>query len=99
MVKEITAKEVQEALAQGQILKVIDVREVEEVQEGHIPGVIHMPLGLLEFRMHELNKNEPYIIVCRSGARSGRAAQFLESQGFDVTNMIGGMLAWEGEVQ
>jgi len=99
MMKEITAKEVQEALAQGQTLKVIDVREVEEVQEGHIPGVIHMPLGLLEFRMHELNKNEPYIIVCRSGARSGRATQFLESQGFDVTNMIGGMLAWEGEVQ
>jgi len=99
MMKEITAKEVQEALAQGQTLKVIDVREVEEVQEGHIPGVIHMPLGLLEFRMHELNKNEPYIIVCRSGARSGRATQFLESQGFDVTNMVGGMLAWEGEVQ
>ncbi|WP_409370568.1 rhodanese-like domain-containing protein [Lysinibacillus sp. 38-6] len=97
--KEILAKEVQEALAQGQTLKLIDVREVEEVQEGHIPGVIHMPLGLLEFRMHELNKNEPYIIVCRSGARSGRATQFLESQGFDVTNMVGGMLAWEGEVQ
>ncbi len=99
MMKEILAKEVQEALAQGQTLKLIDVREVEEVQEGHIPGVIHMPLGLLEFRMHELNKNEPYIIVCRSGARSGRATQFLESQGFDVTNMVGGMLAWEGEVQ
>lgn len=99
MMKEILAKEVQEALAQGQTLKLIDVREVEEVQEGHIPGVIHMPLGLLEFRMHELNINEPYIIVCRSGARSGRATQFLESQGFDVTNMVGGMLAWEGEVQ
>lgn len=99
MMKEILAKEVQEALAQGQTLKLIDVREVEEVQEGHIPGVIHMPLGLLEFRMHELNKNEPYIIVCRSGARSGRATQFLESQGFDVTNLVGGMLAWEGEVQ
>lgn len=99
MMKEILAKEVQEALAQGQTLKLIDVREVEEVQEGHIPGVIHMPLGLLEFRMHELSKNEPYIIVCRSGARSGRATQFLESQGFDVTNMVGGMLAWEGEVQ
>ena len=97
--KEIAVKEVQEALAQGQNLKLIDVREVEEVQEGHIPGVIHMPLGLLEFRMHELNKNESYIIVCRSGARSGRATQFLESQGFDVTNMVGGMLAWEGEVQ
>lgn len=97
--KEIAAKEVQEALVQGETLKLIDVREVDEVQEGHIPGVIHIPLGLLEFRMHELNKNETYIMVCRSGARSGRATQFLESQGFDVTNMVGGMLAWEGEVR
>ncbi|MFJ5792270.1 rhodanese-like domain-containing protein [Lysinibacillus sp. NPDC093197] len=97
--KEIAVKEVQEALAQGKTLKLIDVREVDEVQEGHIPGVIHIPLGLLEFRMHELNKNETYIMVCRSGARSGRATQFLESQGFDVTNMVGGMLAWEGEVR
>jgi rhodanese-related sulfurtransferase len=98
-VKEIAAKEVQEALAHGQTLKLLDVREVDEVQEGHIPGVIHIPLGLLEFRTHELNKNESYIMVCRSGARSGRATQFLESQGFDVTNMVGGMLAWEGEVR
>ncbi|OEC03676.1 rhodanese domain protein [Lysinibacillus sphaericus] len=97
--KEISAKEVQQALANGQMLKIIDVREVDEVQAGHIPGMMNMPLGLLEFRMHELNKNESYIIVCRSGARSGRATQFLESQGFDVTNMVGGMLAWEGEVQ
>lgn len=97
--KEISAKEVQQALADGQMLKIIDVREVDEVQAGHIPGMMNMPLGLLEFRMHELNKNESYIIVCRSGARSGRATQFLESQGFDVTNMVGGMLAWEGEVQ
>ena len=97
--KEISAKEVQQALADGQMLKIIDVREVDEVQAGHIPGMMNMPLGLLEFRMHELNKNEPYIIVCRSGARSGRATQFLASQGFDVTNMVGGMLAWEGEVQ
>ena len=37
--------------------------------------------------------------VCRSGGRSGRATQFLESQGYDVTNMTGGMLAWEGETQ
>lgn len=38
-------------------------------------------------------------MVCRSSARSGRATQYLEDRGFDVTNMIGGMLAWEGEVQ
>lgn len=97
--KEISAKDVQKDLGQGQALNLIDVREVDEVEAGHIPGTLHIPLGLLEFRMNELSKNESYIIVCRSGARSGRATQFLESQGFDVANMVGGMLAWEGEVQ
>ncbi|MGE7694848.1 rhodanese-like domain-containing protein [Lysinibacillus sp. NPDC094177] len=97
--KEVSVKEVQQALEQGQALHLIDVREVDEVEAGHIPGIIHIPLGLLEFRMHELNKNESYIMVCRSGGRSGSATQFLESQGFDVSNMVGGMLAWEGEVK
>ncbi len=97
--KEILAKEVQQALEQGQPIHLIDVREVDEVEAGHIPGIIHIPLGLLEFRMHELNKNESYVVICRSGGRSGQAAQFLESHGFDVTNMVGGMLAWNGEVE
>lgn len=97
--KEISTKEVQQALEQGQAIKLIDVREVDEVESGHIPGMIHIPLGLLEFRMHELNKNDSYVIVCRSGGRSGRATQILESQGFEVSNMVGGMLAWDGEVQ
>ncbi|WP_249664130.1 rhodanese-like domain-containing protein, partial [Lysinibacillus sp. D4B1_S16] len=65
----------------------------------HIPGIIHIPLGLLEFRVQDLNKDEPYIIVCRSGACSSRAAEILEGKGFNVSNMVGGMLSWEGEVQ
>ena len=95
--KEITAKELEQKLANGETLNILDVREVDEVTEGKIPGIIHIPLGLVEFRMNELSKSEPYYVVCRSGGRSGRATQFLESQGYDVTNMIGGMLAWEGE--
>ncbi|KMY33882.1 rhodanese domain protein [Lysinibacillus xylanilyticus] len=97
--KEISTKEVQQALEQGQAINLVDVREVDEVESGHIPGIIHIPLGLLEFRMHELNKNESYVMVCRSGGRSGSATQFLESQGFNVSNMVGGMLAWDGEVK
>ncbi|QFG01067.1 rhodanese-like domain-containing protein [Psychrobacillus glaciei] len=97
--KEITAKEVEQKIANGEVLKIIDVREVDEVAAGKIPSIIHIPLGLLEFRMNELSKTEPYIMVCRSGGRSGRATQFLADQGFDVTNMTGGMLAWEGKVR
>lgn len=49
--------------------------------------------------MHELDKNKPYIMICRSGGRSGQATAFLQSQGYDVTNMTGGMLDWAGEVK
>lgn len=97
--KTITTTEVQEKLAAGEQLHLIDVREVEEVEAGKIPGITHISLGLLEFRMHELDKNTPYIMVCRSGGRSGQATQFLEQQGYDVTNMNGGMMMWGGEVE
>jgi len=97
--KKVTAKEVEELLAEGTRLNIIDVREVDEVKEGKIPGAVNIPLGLIEFRMHELDKSKEYVMVCRSGGRSGRAYQFLEDQGFKVINMEGGMLAWEGQVE
>jgi rhodanese-related sulfurtransferase len=97
--KQLTAKEVETLLNNGEALNIIDVREVEEVAAGKIPGAVNIPLGLLEFRMHELDKAKEYIVVCRSGGRSARAAQFLESHGFNVINMTGGMLDWEGPVE
>jgi rhodanese-related sulfurtransferase len=99
MMKTMTAKEVETLLHEGKTLNMIDVREVDEVEVGKIPGAIHIPLGLVEFRMHELDKSKEYVMICRSGGRSGRAAQFLESQGFNVINMTGGMLTWEGKVE
>ena len=97
--KLISANELEQKLANGEKLHIVDVREVSEVAAGKIPTAIHIPLGLLEFRMHELDKKKPYVLVCRSGGRSSQAARFLESYGFDVTNMEGGMLAWEGKTE
>jgi rhodanese-related sulfurtransferase len=97
--KQITAKEVENLLSEDKSLNLIDVREVEEVREGKIPTAVNIPLGLLEFRMNELDKKKEYIMVCRSGGRSGRAAGFLESYGFNVINMEGGMLSWEGPTE
>ena len=96
--KEITAKEVESFINKGKALNIIDVREVDEVTEGKIPGAVNIPLGHVESRMDELDKSKEYIMVCRSGGRSGRAAEFLQSQGYNVINMQGGMLAWKGEV-
>jgi rhodanese-related sulfurtransferase len=93
-----SAKEVESKL-ENEMLNIVDVREVDEVKEGRIPDSVNIPLGLLEFRMHELDKNKEYVLVCRSGGRSGRACQLLESHGFKVVNMEGGMLAWEGRTE
>ncbi|WP_053365236.1 rhodanese-like domain-containing protein [Bacillus sp. FJAT-27245] len=97
--KQITPNEIEQRLAGGKSLNIIDVRETEEVAEGKIPGAVNIPLGLIEFRMHELDKNKEYVMVCRSGGRSGQACQFLDSHGFKTINMAGGMLAWEGKTE
>mgnify|MGYP000942063212 CR=1 FL=1 len=97
--KQITATEVQNLLESGKKLNLVDVRETEEVAEGKIPGAVNIPLGLIQFKLNELDKNKEYILVCRSGGRSGMATQFLEGQGYNVTNMVGGMLSWTGEIE
>lgn len=96
--KTITTTEVQEKLQAGEQLHLIDVREREEVAEGHIAGITHIPLGELEARLDELNKDTPYVIICRSGNRSGKATELLNDNGYNATNMVGGMLEWAGEV-
>ncbi|WP_068672200.1 rhodanese-like domain-containing protein [Oceanobacillus sp. Castelsardo] len=97
--KEITAKELEQKLASGEKLNIIDVREDEEVATGKIRGAKHIPLAQIPERLDELNKNEHYFMVCRSGGRSGNACQLLIQNGYDVTNMVGGMLDWEGEIE
>lgn len=77
---------------------VVDVRTEKEYQQGHIMNALHIPLGVLDDHMQELQsyKNSAVVMVCRSGARSGQATSKLKKQGFtDVHNMGGGMMAWE----
>jgi rhodanese-related sulfurtransferase len=98
-VKQIFPQQVEELLKQGKNLSIIDVRETEEVAHGKIPGARHIPLGQLESRLNEIEKDKEHIIVCRSGNRSGMACEFLSSQGYNVVNMAGGMLEWTGEIE
>lgn len=79
---------------------VIDVRTPEEFAEGHIPNSKLIPLQELESRLDELNKDEPYLIVCRSGNRSAQASELLGNNGFKkIYNMTGGMNMWEYEIE
>jgi|SRR5690625_258121 len=96
--KEITTDEVVKILDDPNIT-IVDVRESFEVNLGTIPGAKHIPLGELPTRFQELDKSKKHVIVCRSGNRSGVATHFLNEQGYDAYNMIGGMIYWDGEIE
>ena len=75
----------------------LDVREDKEFQEGHILNALHIPSGIIDKRLAELEsyKNRPLIVYCRSGQRSAQASVVLRKQGFEqVYKLSGGMLAW-----
>jgi rhodanese-related sulfurtransferase len=97
--KHITSREIEQKLKNGEQLNIIDVRETHEVAMGKIPTAVNIPLGLVEFKMPDLDKKKEYFIICHSGGRSSQATMFLENYGFNVTNMDGGMMAWVGEVE
>jgi glyoxylase-like metal-dependent hydrolase (beta-lactamase superfamily II)/rhodanese-related sulfurtransferase len=81
-------------------VQVVDVREPEEYGHGlgHIDGARLVPLGQLEARLDELPRERPIVTVCRSGARSARAAAMLARAGFaQVASLRGGMLRWRAE--
>lgn len=72
----------------------VDVREQDEWDAGHIEGALHIPMAQLPQRLSELDKKLATIVVCRSGNRSGKVAAWLINRGYDALNMTGGMLAW-----
>ncbi|HLR63342.1 MAG TPA: rhodanese-like domain-containing protein [Lentibacillus sp.] len=97
--KQITTKQLAEKIKNNEGVNVIDVREDDEVAQGKIPGAKHIPLGEVPERLDEIDKDKHYYMVCRSGGRSGRASEFLDAQGFQVTNVDGGMLQWDEDVE
>ncbi|SFL90430.1 Rhodanese-related sulfurtransferase [Gracilibacillus orientalis] len=77
---------------------VLDVRESAEHAFNHIPSAVSIPLGELEDRINELNKDDEIYVVCRTGSRSDLAAQKLVEIGFkNVVNVLPGMIKWTRE--
>lgn len=89
----IKVTEVQQKLDDG--AQLIDVRESNEWKSGHAPGAKHIPLGSLEGRLKTIAKERPVMVMCQSGMRSAQAAKILSAEGFDVSNVSGGMVAWK----
>ena len=97
--KSVKTNKLEERIKNKSDVNVIDVREDDEVAQGKITGAKHIPLGEISDRINETDKNKHYYMVCRSGGRSSKACEILMNQGFDVTNVDGGMLAWTEKVE
>jgi len=91
-VPEVTVDELSDAIEAGR--PVVDVREHDEWESGHISGALLVPMTEVVARVNEVRRPGPVYVVCATGARSGRAAQWYRSQGIDARNLGGGMKAW-----
>ena len=92
--KEISFDEFYQ-LYQNEQLYLVDVREVEEFEALHLEGARNLPLSQLADTYEQLDKDQLYYVICKSGMRSARACQFLAEQGYEVINVQGGMDALE----
>ena len=90
-VPEVTVQEAADAAAENSVL-LLDVRDDDEWDAGHARGAVHVPLDSLD--PASFQPDVPVVAVCRSGNRSGKAAELLAQGGIDVVNMAGGMTAW-----
>lgn len=97
-IPEITVEQLKSMQDKKEKFVLLDVREPHEYEAAKIPGSKLIPLGELPKRLGELNKGEKYIVHCRSGGRSGRAVGLMRQQGYDATNVAGGILAWADRI-
>lgn len=95
----ITAKQLQESLASGRKLTLLDVREPQEWEIATLPGAKLIALGDLPERMNELDTADDMVVYCHHGMRSAKAIGFLQKMGFSkLKNLAGGIDAWASQI-
>jgi len=96
---EMTPTSLQKEIQDGKNVTLLDVREPHEEEICKIENSNLIPLGQLETRINELDREWRIVAYCRSGVRSGQAVKFLREAGFANTrNLVGGILAWSDQV-
>lgn len=91
-VPEIDVDQLAELLAAG--ARLIDVRQPDEWEDSRVPNVPLVPLDELAGQLDEIVGGEALYVICRSGARSAHACEFLRANGIEAINVAGGTLAW-----
>jgi rhodanese-related sulfurtransferase len=96
-ITEVDVSDAQSLIEDGALI--IDVREPQEFNAGHLPGAINIPRGVLEFRIADYHDSDDpdqtMVVYCRSGSRSALAVQTLQRLGYGgAVSMTGGYRAW-----
>lgn len=97
-VRSLSCDDLRNAQETNSAPQIIDVRERDEWNAGHIPGAIHIPRGILEFKISEIapNRDTPMVLYCRSGGRATASAHQLLAMGYtNISNLEGGYLAYQ----
>ena len=95
---QITVQELKEKLNKSKI-DLIDVRNFEELEICKIEGSIDIEMNDIPNKADMLDKKKLYAVICHSGVRSYRVAEYLNSIGYNAVNVIGGIHAWATEIE
>ena len=95
--QNVTAADVYKVMNDSNV-QIIDVRETYEWAMGHIPTATLISLQTIPANLDQIDKSKKVYVVCASGGRSVSASNYLAAQGFEVYNMVGGMMGWRYEV-
>ncbi len=97
-IREMNPTELKRKLEEKTVT-LIDVREPHELDICKIDEAINIPMSEMESRWQEIPQKGDIVVMCRSGGRSSRVIEFLESKGYmNLVNLNGGILAWADEV-
>jgi|JI10StandDraft_1071094.scaffolds.fasta_scaffold51611_3 rhodanese-related sulfurtransferase len=89
---EVSVAELERALVEG--ARVVDVRELDEYVDGHVPGAVHVALATVPQHVAAFEGPGTTYVICKAGGRSMRACEFLAQQGITTVNVAGGTLDW-----
>ncbi len=101
MYQQITAEEAKKIMDSGEEHIILDTREQDEFDEGHIPGAILIPYTEIDNKAEEMlpDKDAQILVYCRSGRRSKIASESLTKLGYTNVKEFGGIIDWPYEVE
>ena len=90
--REIYVTDLEENMRSG--ATVVDVREAREFAEGHVPGARNVPMSQLPEGLDGVDREQPVLLICWSGNRSGAMCDVVAAAGYEARNVRGGTAAW-----